>query len=85
MTERPLHQYWKLFIGFPLFFGFTLYNVYCAIAYGEIIGSRFGNGWISFGTRPYWFSILLVVYVVMTVIFGAALVKIIQFVLGRMR
>jgi hypothetical protein len=85
MTERPIHRYWKLFIGFPLFLGFAIYNVYCAVAYGEIIGSRLGNGWISFATHPFWYSFMLIVYIMMTVIFGAGLIKVIQFLLIRRR
>jgi hypothetical protein len=85
MTKRPIHHYWPLFIAFPMFLSFALYNVYCAFAYGEMIASRIGDGWISFGNRPIWFSIMLIVYIVMAVIFGAALVKVIQFMLIRLR
>ena len=81
MKEHPIFRYWKLLIAFPMFFGFSGYNVYCAYAYGEIIGSRFGDGWISFHARPYRFSFALVIYIVMLTIFGAALVKITQFLL----
>jgi hypothetical protein len=83
MTERPLHQYWPLFLALPLFLGFALYNLYCALAYGALIGSRLGDGWISFGSRPYWFGIMLIVYVLMALIFGAGLVRVVQFVLYR--
>ena len=79
MKDHPIFRYWKLFIAFPMFLGFAGYNVYCAYAYGEIIGSQYGNGWITFHARPYMFSFALIVYILMLAIFGAALVKIAQF------
>jgi hypothetical protein len=37
--------------------------------------------WVSFHARPYRFSFALIIYIVMLTIFGAALVKITQFLL----
>jgi hypothetical protein len=80
MKDHPIFRYWKLFIAFPMFFGFSGYNVYCAYAYGEIIGSRFGDGSRSM-PGPIGSVFALIIYIVMLTIFGAALVKITQFLL----
>jgi hypothetical protein len=83
MTERPLYQYWPLFLALPLFLGFALYNLYCALAYGALIGSRHGDGWVSFSSRPYAFGTMLIVYILMALIFGAGFIKVVEFVLYR--
>ena len=83
MTERPLYQFWPVFLALGLFLGFALFNLYCALVYGTIIGSRRGDGWVTFGARPYLFSLFLIVHLLTVVFFGAALVRISQFVLYR--
>jgi hypothetical protein len=85
MNNRPIHQYWPLFVALPLFFGFSMFNLYYGFVHGEIIGSRVGTGWVSFATRPYWFSFAIILYAVMAVIFGGGIFKFALFLYLRAR
>jgi hypothetical protein len=67
---------WKLLVGAPIFAGFALYNLYCALVYGTIIGSKTGNGWVTYATRPYSFCFAVIVSIGMVVIFGGGFIKI---------
>ncbi len=39
MNDRPLYQFWPIFIALPTFLGFAVYNLYSAFAHGGLIGS----------------------------------------------
>ena len=82
---RPIREFWWLFLALAAFVGDGVYNLYCVVAYGEILGSRIGSGWITFAARPYSFSFALLIYLTMTLLFGAGIIKVIYYLYLRWR
>jgi hypothetical protein len=76
VTDRRFDVDWRLLVGAPIFAGFGLYNLYCALVHGTILGSKTGNGWVTFDTRPYSFCFAIIVSISVVIIFGGGFIKI---------
>jgi hypothetical protein len=85
MNDRPLYQFWPIFIGVPMFLGFAVYNLYSAYIYGGLIGSQYGSGWVTLSERPYTFWFAVTIYILIVLTFGGGFIKVMQYFVLRTR